>query len=75
VEVSLNVVRFASQNDVTVGDYYNSMIDYIDEVTNKRLIALGEIEKTRSWSAKLTTIRSRLSHSRLETWYERPSCH
>jgi hypothetical protein len=44
-EISLNVVRFAKQNDLTVGDYYNSMMDNIDEVTNKRVIALGEIEK------------------------------
>jgi hypothetical protein len=45
VEVSLNDVRFVRQNDLTVDDYYNSMMDNIDEVTDKRLIALGEIEK------------------------------
>jgi hypothetical protein len=45
VEVSLNVVRFTRQNDLTVGDYHNSMMDNIDEVTDKRVIALGEIEK------------------------------
>jgi transposase InsO family protein len=33
VEISLNAVRFAKQNDLTVGDYYNSMMDNIDEVT------------------------------------------
>jgi hypothetical protein len=43
VEISLNVVMFAKQNDLTVNDYYNSMMDIIDEVTDKRLIALGEI--------------------------------
>ena len=40
VEISLNAVRFAQQNDLTVGDYYNSMMDNIDEVTDKRLTAL-----------------------------------
>jgi hypothetical protein len=45
VEISLNAVRFARQNDLTVMDYYNSMIDNIDEVTDKRVIALGAIEK------------------------------
>jgi hypothetical protein len=45
VEISLNVVRFAKQNDLTVGDYYNSMMDNIDEVTYKRMTTLGEIEK------------------------------
>jgi hypothetical protein len=43
VEISLNAVRFARQNDLTVMD--NSMIDNIDEVTDKRVIALGAIEK------------------------------
>jgi hypothetical protein len=45
VEISLNVVRFAKQNDMTVRDYYNSMMDNIDEVTDKRVTPLGEIEK------------------------------
>jgi hypothetical protein len=40
VEVSLNAVWFARQNDLSVVDYYNLMMDNIDEVTDKRLIAL-----------------------------------
>jgi hypothetical protein len=43
VEISLNAVRFARQNDLTVIDYYNLMMDNIDEVTDKRVIALGAI--------------------------------
>jgi hypothetical protein len=38
VEISLNVVRIARQNDLAVGDYYNLMMDNIDEVTNKSLL-------------------------------------
>jgi hypothetical protein len=45
VEIGLNVVKFARQNDLTIGDYYNSMMDNIDEVTDKRVTTLGEIEK------------------------------
>jgi hypothetical protein len=45
VEISLNAVRFARQNDLTIIDYYNSMMDNIDEVTDKMVIALGAIEK------------------------------
>jgi hypothetical protein len=45
VEISLNVVKFTKQNDLTVGNYYNSMMDNIDEVTDKRVTTLGEIEK------------------------------
>jgi hypothetical protein len=63
VEISLNAVRFAKQNDLTDNNYYNSMIDNIDEVTDNRVAALGEIKSTRSWSPKLTT-RSRLNRSR-----------
>jgi hypothetical protein len=52
VEVRLNVVRFAKQNNLTIDDYYNSIIDNIDEVTDKRVIALGEIEKDKIMVAK-----------------------
>jgi hypothetical protein len=45
IEISLNSVRFTRQNDLIVGDYYISMMDNIDEVADKRVIALGEIEK------------------------------
>jgi hypothetical protein len=52
VEISLNVVRFARQNDLTITDYYNLMMDNIDEVTDKRVIALGAIEKDKIMVAK-----------------------
>jgi hypothetical protein len=52
VEVSLNAVRFTRQNDLTVDDYHNSMMDNIDEVTHKRLTALGKIEKDKIIVAK-----------------------
>jgi hypothetical protein len=52
MEISLNAIRFAKQNDLTVGDYYNSMMDNIDEVTNKRMSTLGEMEKDKIMVAK-----------------------
>jgi hypothetical protein len=58
VEVSLNAVRFAKQNDLAIRDYYNLMMDNIDEVTEKRLVALGETKKTRLWLPNLITRRS-----------------
>jgi hypothetical protein len=39
VEISLNAIRFARQNDLTVGDYHDLLMDNIHEVTNKRMIA------------------------------------
>ena len=35
----------AKQNDLSAVNYYNSMMDNIDEVTNKRMKALTEIKK------------------------------
>jgi hypothetical protein len=52
IEISLNDVRFTQQNDLTVGDYYNSMMDNIDEVTDKRVTTLGEIERDKIMVAK-----------------------
>jgi hypothetical protein len=45
VEVNLDAYRLAKQNDLSAVDYYNSMMDNIDEVTDKRIKALKEIEK------------------------------
>jgi hypothetical protein len=52
MEISLNVVRRARQNDLVGRDYYNLMMYNIDEVTDKRLVALGEIEKYKIMVAK-----------------------
>jgi hypothetical protein len=52
VEISLNSIRFAKQNDLTVSDYYNSMMDNIDEVTDKRVTTLEEIGKDKIMVAK-----------------------
>jgi hypothetical protein len=45
MEISLNAIRFTWKNDLSVGDYFDLMMDNINEVTNKRLVALREIEK------------------------------
>jgi hypothetical protein len=52
MEISLNVVRFARQNDLTLTNYYDAMMDNIDEVTDKRVIALGAIEKDKIMVAR-----------------------
>jgi len=43
--VNLDAYRLAKQNDLTAVDYYDLMMDNIDEVSDKRLQALKEIEK------------------------------
>ena len=45
VEVNLNTYRLAKQNNLSAVDYYNSMMDNMDELTDKRMKALKEIEK------------------------------
>ena len=45
VEVNLDAYRLAKQNDLFAVDYYDLMMDNIDEVSDKRLQALKEIEK------------------------------
>ena len=45
VEVNLDAYRLAKQNVLTAVDYYDLMMDNIDEVSDKRLQALKEIEK------------------------------
>ena len=52
VEVNLDPYRLAKQNDLSAVDYYNSMMDNIDEVTDKRMKALKEIEKDKLWVAR-----------------------
>jgi hypothetical protein len=52
VEVNLGAYRLAKQNNLSVESYYNLMMDNIDEVTDKRMEALEEIEKDKRRVAK-----------------------
>ena len=45
IEVNLDAYRLAKQNDLSVVDYHDLMMDKIDEVTDKHLRSLKEIEK------------------------------
>jgi hypothetical protein len=48
VVVNLASFRLAKQNELSVVDYHDVMIDNIDDVTNKRLEALKEIERDKT---------------------------
>ena len=52
IEVNLDAYRLAKQNDLSAVDYYNLMMGNIDEVTDKRMKALKEIEKDKLWVAR-----------------------
>jgi len=52
VEVNLDAYRFAKQNDLSAVMYHDLMMDNIDEVTDKRMRALKEIEKDKARVAR-----------------------
>ena len=51
-QVILDAYRLAKKNDLSVVDYYDLMLDNIDEVTNKHLKALKETEKNKLQMAR-----------------------
>ena len=53
-------MRFAKQNDLSAEDYHNLMMDNIDEVADKRIKALKDIEKEKLRVAKVYNKRVRL---------------
>jgi hypothetical protein len=44
VEVNLDVLRIAQQNELSVVDYHNIMLDWLDDVSDERIKAFEEIE-------------------------------
>jgi hypothetical protein len=45
VEVNLDALQVARQNELSSVDYHNLMLDRLDEASYERMNALGEIEK------------------------------
>ena len=58
--MNLAALRFARQNDLSAKDYYDLMMDNIDEVADKRLVALQAIEKEKLRVAKTYNKKVRL---------------
>jgi hypothetical protein len=52
IEVNLDALRIAQQNEMSAIDYHNLMLDRIDEVLNERVKALGEIERDKLRAVK-----------------------
>ena len=66
VEVNLVALRFAKQNDLSAKDYHSLMTDNIDEVADKRLMALWAIEKEKLRVAKTYNKKVRLKEFQVE---------
>jgi hypothetical protein len=45
VELNLDALRIAQQNKLLAVDYHNLMLDRLDETSDERVKALGEIER------------------------------
>jgi hypothetical protein len=45
VEVNLDALRIARQNELSVVDYHNLMLDRLNKVSDEKVKALGEIER------------------------------
>jgi len=52
VEITLGACRVARQDNLSVSEYHDLMMDNVDEVTEARLTALKEIEKDKLAVAK-----------------------
>jgi threonyl-tRNA synthetase len=52
VEVNLDAMQIAQQNELSAIDYRNLMLDRLDEVSNEKVKALSEIERDKLGVAK-----------------------
>jgi hypothetical protein len=52
VEVNLDALRIAQQNELSAVNYHNLMLDRLDEVSDERVKALGEIKRDKLRVAK-----------------------
>jgi hypothetical protein len=52
IEVNLDALRIAQQNELSAVDFHNLMLDRLDEVSDERVKALGKIERDKLRVAK-----------------------
>ena len=64
VEINLQALRIARQNELSAVDYNNLMMDRIDDVSEERLKALREIEKEKLRVAKAYNKRGEIVSDR-----------
>ena len=68
IEVNLAALRFAKQNDLLTENYYNLMMDNIDEVADNRSEALKGIEKEKLQVAKFYNKKVKLKQFQVGDW-------
>jgi hypothetical protein len=70
MEVNLDCLRIARQNELSAMDYHSLMLDRLDKVSDERVKALGEIErdKLRVDKAYNKRVKEKLFHVRDLVW-------
>jgi transposase InsO family protein len=71
VEVNLDALRIARQNELSALDYHNLMLDRLDEVSDERVKALGKIQRDKLRVVKAYNTRVKENHFRLEISFGR----
>jgi hypothetical protein len=69
MEVNLDALRIARPNELSVVDYHNLMLDRLDEVSDEKVKALGEIERGKLRVGRAYNKRVKENHFRSETLF------
>jgi hypothetical protein len=74
MEVNLDALRIARQNELSDIDYHNLMLDRLDEVSDERVKALGEIERDELRIARAYNKKVKKNHFKSEILFGRRFC-
>jgi hypothetical protein len=71
MEVNLDALRIAQQNELSAIDYHNLMLDRLNEVSDERVKALGEIKRDKLRVARVYNKKVKEKYFKSETLFRR----
>jgi hypothetical protein len=71
MEVNLDALRIARQNELSAIDYHNLMLDRLNEVSDERVKALGEIKRDKLRVARVYNKKVKEKYFKSETLFRR----
>jgi hypothetical protein len=71
MEVNLDALRRARQNELSAIDYHNLMLDRLNEVSDERVKALGEIKRDKLRVARVYNKKVKEKYFKSETLFRR----
>jgi hypothetical protein len=74
MEVNLDSLRIARQNELSAVNYHNLMLDRLEEVSDEKVKALGEIERDKLRIARAYNKRVKKNYFKSETSFGRRFC-